>query len=406
MNQQKNTRSSIATIVTERAAITEDNESSSLFLAPPARLEHSDRISIAERPVEVEQETSLFPPIEPVNEDVDFIKLYGELKDFFKNHVDLTDERNYSVLASWTFATYQLQHVPCTPHLSIIGQKGSGKTRLLETLREVCRFGWMALGVSAASLYYIVDVYKPTLLIDESQSYSNEEFGAIRSLFGVYRKGQVVPRIKYSAELSKAERIETFDIYSFKALAGLSQISDNVSDRCIVVAMLAASRLVARKVDSVEGQTLRNRLARWGEVTLRPIDESTWTGVDSRTSELFETLLLNTPSDEDTKVLMEIMRELSEAKKTCQRESLEADVLRTFYAIAQLKKSAWVSTTNIEMELNGHGHDFEDSVSARQVAAILHHFGFEARRRNFGRGFIIDMKRLTALSARYGIDLK
>jgi hypothetical protein len=347
----------------------------------------------------------LFPTTTPFNEAVDFTQLYKDLKEYFVRHVDLSDPRYYAVLASWAFATYRLDEVSCTPHLAILGQKSSGKTRMLETLRQVVCRGWMPISMTQASLYYFVDVHKPTLLIDESQVYGSEEYGAIRTLFGVYRPGQFVPRIRYSAELSKEERLEHYDVFSFKAFAGLKDISDNVSDRCISIMMLPATHQVLRKVDEVKGAELRSKLAKWPEQPLTPISNEMWTNIDPRLSELFETLLLNTPSVEDFNTIQSIMKELSLQKTATQKESLEADILRAFYKQAIKAPDHWTSTMSIYEEVNS-ASDYREAVTARQVAAVLHNFGFKARRKEHARGFTLDVNRITALSSRYGIDVK
>jgi len=358
----------------------------------------------------LKQETveTLFPKAEPVEGLVDFDALYKELKEYFKEHVDLTDERNYSVLASWTFATYKIDDVSCTPHLSILGQKGCGKTRLLETLRQVVNRGFMPIDLTKASLYYMVDVFKPTLLVDETQVYGNEEYGSIRILFSVYRRNQKVPRIGYKAERSKEERIECFSPFGFKAFAGLKDISENVSDRCVQITMLPATRPVNRKVNEVEGASLRNRLCRWTEQELEGPPETTWSNVDPRLSELFETLLTNTPPKEDFDTVKSVMSELSLQKLATQKDSLEADVLRVFYKNASKVTDHWCSTMEIYGDVNRilEQNDFRDCVSTRQVAAILHMFGFKPRRKEHARGFTLDLNRIQGLATRYGVEMK
>jgi hypothetical protein len=116
----------------------------------------TQQISSYEPKVDIEQENvggsnsgnvtpDIFPTAEPYVGEVDYSSVYDDLVEYFKSHVDLTDERHYYVLASWTFATYQLDKVPCTPHLSITGRKGTGKTRLLETLSRTVYRGYMPM---------------------------------------------------------------------------------------------------------------------------------------------------------------------------------------------------------------------------------------------------------------------
>ena len=118
-------------------------------------------------------EPRIFPPVHPstLEEDevISFPRLYQDVKEFLNKHVDLVDDRFYSLLTSWVFSTYQTERVPCTPHLHIIGAKGTGKTRLLEALKAVVYRGYIPIAMTAASLYYLLTLHQPTLLLDEAQ---------------------------------------------------------------------------------------------------------------------------------------------------------------------------------------------------------------------------------------------
>ncbi len=338
------------------------------------------------------------------------------MKEFLKQQVDLADDRYYSLLTSWVFSTYQTERVPCTPHLHIIGAKGTGKTRLLEALKAVVYRGYIPIVMTPAALYYLVTQHHLTLLLDEAQIYSNEEHGALRVLMSVYRKGESIPRVRYDAKKPE-NRLEHYTPYGFKAYASLNELDENIADRCLQVRMQPAVKEISRTINEERAQNLRNSLYYYRNVPLRKVPEQLWKSmaINNRLSELFETLFINTPNDgaektfnskgpcnlvepdqtetecrQDTLNLFSLMNELNREKNTEKKESIEAEILQEFQRQAKDSKDSWASTSAICEKINERNHDYRDHTSPFEVATVLKQAGFKQKRKPNSRGFTFD----------------
>jgi hypothetical protein len=260
----------------------------------------------------------------------------------------------------------------------------------------------------------MTEFLKPTLLIDESHYYGAEEQNSIRVLFNVYRPGQSIPRVAFQAKTKPKDRLEFFSPYGFKAYAGLRSISDNVEDRCVPIKMQRNMKKISRRIDETTARALRGKLLRWKEQPLRKVDERIWAGIpkhpwsktaDNRLSELFETLLLNTPSIVGNNQIVSLMWELNRQKIMDTFESLDRDILEMFGSIGLKKDDGFVSTSELTNLICERSGDFRNHVSDRQVAAILGNFDFKRRRKHYIRGFVFNLDRFNKLCPQYGIDL-
>jgi hypothetical protein len=162
----------------------------------------------------------------------------------------------------WIVGTYVFDVFDVTPYLHIKSpEKRSGKSLLLEVLEMLCRRPILASNISPAALYRIVDRghrsdddVPPTLLLDEVDAVfpkgrSNDpQKEDLRGLLNAgYRKSGRVYRS------NQRGGIEEFSAFSPKALAGIGDLPDTLSDRCIVIAL-------QRKPRSVVVERFRRRL--------------------------------------------------------------------------------------------------------------------------------------------------
>ena len=136
-------------------------------------------------------------------------------------------------------------HVPeaavSTPYLAAISpEKRSGKTRLLEVLELLVPRPMFAANVTEAVLFRSLDAEPaPTLLLDEVDTIfgprAKRENEALRGILNVgVRRGATAQRCE--GEGSKL-RVKTFNVFGPKAFAGIGNLPDTLSDRCIILAM-------------------------------------------------------------------------------------------------------------------------------------------------------------------------
>lgn len=160
--------------------------------------------------------------------------VYEEIVEILNTYMDMPQE-NMKIIASWIIGTYYHSSFSTFPFLFINAMRGSGKTRLLKILANLCKGGRgeVQTGVSEAVLFRSTP--GDTLIMDECESIGTKEKSALREyLNACYKKGGTVKRTK-KAKIQGVEEwvIERFQPYKPIALANIWGIEEVLGDRCI-----------------------------------------------------------------------------------------------------------------------------------------------------------------------------
>src|SRR5262249_7888298 len=165
--------------------------------------------------------------------------------------------------AMWVVHTYIVDCFGISPRLAIRSpEKQCGKTTLLDVLS---RLVWRALSTAnatAAAIFRIVELQRPTLLIDEADTFlhENEELRGI--LNSGHRKGGTVIRT-----VGEDFQPRSFSTYSPCAIALIGRLAATLADRSIEIALrrrLSDERIEMFRVDRVGHlDELARKAARW-----------------------------------------------------------------------------------------------------------------------------------------------
>ena len=197
--------------------------------------------------------------------------LLEEIEAFVRRFVVLTDAQS-TVIALWIAHTHTVDAAETTPYLVVTSPtKRSGKSRLLEVLALLVRTPLRAAGASEAALFRSIGGEEPpTLLMDEVDAIFGpkaREHEDIRALLNAgYARG--TPVLRCVGEGSKM-RVEKFEVFCPKALAGIGQLPDTITDRSLPIRLKRRARsehverLRARQV-RFEATPLREQLESWG----------------------------------------------------------------------------------------------------------------------------------------------
>ena len=203
--------------------------------------------------------------LEPWPEKVDGAKLADEIKNTIRRFVILEDTQATAVTV-WTFLTYTFDNFRILPLLTITSPtKRCGKTRLLEVLSGIVKNGLISSNLTPSAVFRLIEKEKPTLLMDEQDTYGkSEEFrGIINS--GHTRNASFVIR----SEKSKGEQFETrrFSTWAPKVIAMIGVPPDTIIDRSIMIPL--RRKLSGEKVDRLplnffeQQAETRRKLLRW-----------------------------------------------------------------------------------------------------------------------------------------------
>lgn len=204
--------------------------------------------------------------------------LLDDLIAFIKEHVWISDERYYSVLAAWTVDTWIHEYMETSPRLIFYATTKSGKTRALRTLKELAYHGMILDTPSPAAMYRMIEAYHPALFIDEYQDLGDEMRQLIGSIFkSGFEEGGEVARCDNDQDRSS---ISFYSVYSPVAI-GLKNRApkEDELNRSVVVQMLtkSADAQILRRVNKDGAAALRGRLlglrfrVQTGMVDLEPL---------------------------------------------------------------------------------------------------------------------------------------
>lgn len=186
---------------------------------------------------------------------------------FVAFHSDYADVEA-DTLTLWTMHTHAFAAVEKTPYILITAPTPeAGKSRIMDVARHLVRAPFPVVDPSAASLYRAIEVWQPTLLIDEVDTLRQSKAlqGVLNSGFEV---GLYVTRSTGKPGPAGIERLSTFCPKMFVGISGRTPPIKNATlTRCIVIPMRRrlASETIARFYhrDTAELTALHDLLAEW-----------------------------------------------------------------------------------------------------------------------------------------------
>ena len=200
---------------------------------------------------------------EPIAPDV----LLDDLAAFFRKHVSLPKHADVAC-ALWTVHTYMFEAFEHTPRLPIISpEKRCGKTTLLSALGRLVAKPLMASNITAPAVYRTVEKFRPTLLVDEADSFlkGNEE------LRGVINSGHTIGGSAIRLVGDDYEP-KSFSTFAPVAIATIGNLPDTILDRGIPVRMKRKKKgeKIARLRDAVGVDELRQKCRRFAQDLRKP----------------------------------------------------------------------------------------------------------------------------------------
>ncbi len=125
----------------------------------------------------------------------DTLELLSDIHRFIMKYVDIEDDLERDIIATYTLLTWVYDRFNAIPYLRVMGQYGTGKTRLLEVLNICYKSIDTSGNASSAPIFRLIDRYGGTLLIDEIElgrnTDKNEEIKEILR-FGKDRNGVIL----------------------------------------------------------------------------------------------------------------------------------------------------------------------------------------------------------------------
>lgn len=175
----------------------------------------------------------LFSDPEPWLEEVDGAELLSDLAESFTRYASLP-EGGATALALWTLHTYAHDAALISPILCLASpQKRCGKTTVLSLLRGAVDRPMSTANITAAALFRATELWRPTLLIDEADTFlrDNEE------LRGVLNSGHSRDSAYIIRTAGDDHEPRAFNTWAPKAIALIGKLPSTLADRSIVIPM-------------------------------------------------------------------------------------------------------------------------------------------------------------------------
>jgi putative DNA primase/helicase len=196
---------------------------------------------------------------EPALTPVAGCELIDELVSDLTRYVSL--DPDYAVAASfWVIHTYLLDHTFISPRLAITApEPRCGKSTLIRWLRGVVQRPMESVNISAAAVYHVVEEQRPTLLIDEADTFlgnNNELRGILNS---GHERGGIVQRWD-----ARAKNIVLYSTFGAVAISLIGNLPPPLQDRSIRLRL--RRRKPTEKIASLRADVsskLPGRCARW-----------------------------------------------------------------------------------------------------------------------------------------------
>ncbi len=214
------------------------------------------------------ESTLLFPEIEPCAEPVSGNELLITIAAEIRCYIVLPDHA--AVAASlWVLHTYTVEAAFISPILAVQSpQKRCGKSQLLTVLNALVHRALMVANLSLAALYRAMNQYRPTLLIDEADSFldANDE---MRGIINSGHSRATARTLRVGGE--NHNELEIFDSFGPKAIAGIGKRRDTIADRSIVISLRRRTKdepVEVLRQDRLDYSDLQSQCAGWAAQNL------------------------------------------------------------------------------------------------------------------------------------------
>lgn len=205
------------------------------------------------------------PLAEPWPEAVEGGALLDEITSLLRRYVVLPADAA-EALALWTVHTYAFHLRDVTAYVGIESpEKRCGKTTLLDLLSLLVNRAVVASNISPSAIYRVIEEVRPTLIIDEADTFfqGNEELRGILNA-GYTRKAAFVVRVDMSSGKKADGGLASFSCWCPKIMAAIGRLPDTLADRCIIVRMQRKlPSETCERMRRLDTDDLCRRCARW-----------------------------------------------------------------------------------------------------------------------------------------------
>ena len=202
------------------------------------------------------------PTIERWHEPINGADLLDDICNAVKCYLVLP-EGSAEVLALWAIHTHALECFGHSPRLAITSpEKQCGKTTTLDVLGELVARPLPTSNATTAAIFRTIEIAKPTLLIDEADTFLGENEGLRGVLNSGHRRGGQILRT-----VGDDHEPRQFATWAPAAIAMIGRLPDTLEDRSVSIALRRrrpTEKVQQFRSDRVQDlKQLTRKIARW-----------------------------------------------------------------------------------------------------------------------------------------------
>jgi putative DNA primase/helicase len=222
------------------------------------------------------------PEAEPWDVPVDGSELLTTLSSTIRQYVIVTAEQA-DAISLWSLHTHVHDAFDVSPMLvAKSAQKRSGKSRLAQVLERTVARRLLVSGISPAALLRIIEMYAPTLLLDEMDAAMKRDREMAEALRGIINSAFNRAGARFIMNVPTPGggfEPRQFSTWATLLLSGIGDLPDTVRDRSIEIEMvrkrLEEKVLRLRRRDGLDLNVLGRKSARWARDNLDTLRDAT-----------------------------------------------------------------------------------------------------------------------------------
>jgi putative DNA primase/helicase len=232
------------------------------------------------------------PDAEPWPDAVNGASVLTEAASMLRAHAALPAGADVA-LALWAAHTHAFDAFAVTPRLVITSpEKRCGKTTALRLVSSLSARAVDSANISVAALFRFIEISRPTLFIDEADTFLAEK----QELRGVLNAG-FLPNGQVIRTVGDDHEPRAFAVFAPVAIAAIGRLPDTIMDRSVIVSMRrrhAGERIARLRAGADPGEAIRRKLARLAHDRAgawRAADPPTPDGLNDRGGDVWRVLL-------------------------------------------------------------------------------------------------------------------
>jgi len=218
-----------------------------------------------------EKAQRLVTDTEPHSEPVDGTLLANQIYQTLDDHIACTDAVKVAVTL-WILMTWVIPVSYILPIAWINApEKRCGKSTLLTLMGRMSKRSLSTSNITGSALFRSIESYKPTLFIDEIDTFINDNEG----IRGVLNAGHCRDNCYIIRCVGDDNEPVPFNVFGAKAISGIGRIPDTLIDRSISLTLRRKMRNETKKrvrdLPASVTNLIQSKLARWADDSMTAI---------------------------------------------------------------------------------------------------------------------------------------